>query len=313
MIDTKRITYIDVLKGFTIVWIVWWHTKHPAFINPYYHVPLFFFISGLFFKPYPFIVFLRKKINSLVIPLCFFYCLAYVWRIFLYAVINGRWNAFNYSHFWDFFSMDQGQNYLFVDVPLWFLMSLIVIEFLYYGLSRLVPKWAILILALACIILKNWVTGFSSPFMINNSMYWWTFFALGNCLGPKLVQLIRQKKYLIVLCLFSFGFYLLHQQLQVYSFIVFAFCLFAAIGNSYLMKGLKYCGVNSLIIFGLHSPILIAIGHYTEAYYNYKAPIWTGSAEAILTVIILCLLARPLNYLLNKISIPRLSSCSKKQ
>ena len=291
----QRVGYIDTLKGFAIIWIVWWHLKHPEFINPYYHVPLFFFISGIFFKEYPFRCFLKKKISSLLIPLVFFYLVAYVWRILVYYFVNRCWNAFDYSHIWDFFAIDKGQNYLFVNVPLWFIMSLFVIEFLYYFLIKFLPKPAIFLIAIGCVVMKEQVINFASPFMINNSLYWWTFFAFGHLFGGRLIDILKSYKSTIVIVVASALIYILCKPLQTYCFIIIAFAFFAWVGQLSVLRPIKYCGVNSLIIFGLHSPMNITVGHIIESFYHFKAPLWTGALEAFVTVVIISLLAGNIN------------------
>lgn len=60
---SSRIDYFDLLKGFAIMWIVWYHQPHPTFVDHYFYVPLFFFISGILFK--------HKDVKSFLKGLCF--------------------------------------------------------------------------------------------------------------------------------------------------------------------------------------------------------------------------------------------------
>jgi len=81
--DNSRIGYMDVFRGLCLCWIIWIHTEHPAFLDYPLHLPALFFISGCFFKFYPWPVFWRKKVNRLVIPFVFFYLLYYVFLVSL--------------------------------------------------------------------------------------------------------------------------------------------------------------------------------------------------------------------------------------
>lgn len=45
----NRIEYIDILKGFTIIWVLWMHMDLPELIYPSVQMPIFFFISGAFY------------------------------------------------------------------------------------------------------------------------------------------------------------------------------------------------------------------------------------------------------------------------
>lgn len=70
--NTHRITYLDTLKGISILLVV---ICHASYLSPHLFtllMPLFFAVSGYFFKDTPFLVMLVKRINSLIIPLVFF-------------------------------------------------------------------------------------------------------------------------------------------------------------------------------------------------------------------------------------------------
>lgn len=76
---SKRIEYIDYLKGLSIIWVVWYHTaNHPEFVDYSFRIPLFFFISGIFFRTYTIKKFVKKKISTLVIPFILFYFILYI-------------------------------------------------------------------------------------------------------------------------------------------------------------------------------------------------------------------------------------------
>ncbi|MBQ6069876.1 MAG: acyltransferase family protein [Bacteroidales bacterium] len=74
-----RIAYLDLAKGLCISLVVLFHaTTYFPIEMPADHalksmrLPLYFFLSGCFFKPYSgFIDFLKHKTNKLLIPLFF--------------------------------------------------------------------------------------------------------------------------------------------------------------------------------------------------------------------------------------------------
>lgn len=48
---TKRIDYIDAIKGFSVLWVVLYHFDLTGVaINAPLRLPLFFLVSGLFFR-----------------------------------------------------------------------------------------------------------------------------------------------------------------------------------------------------------------------------------------------------------------------
>ena len=74
---TKRIEYIDLAKGICIMLVVLLHVFGDMSgtvikIMNLFRMPLYFVLSGLFFKQYEgFYSFLKKKTNKLLIPFLF--------------------------------------------------------------------------------------------------------------------------------------------------------------------------------------------------------------------------------------------------
>jgi len=71
----KRVQYIDIAKGIGIVLVVMGHNDF-ALISPFahkliysFHMPMFFFMSGMFFRPeVPFWSFLWNRFNRVLKP-----------------------------------------------------------------------------------------------------------------------------------------------------------------------------------------------------------------------------------------------------
>jgi len=71
----KRVQYIDIAKGIGIVLVVMGHNDF-ALISPFahkliysFHMPMFFFMSGMFFRPdVPFWSFLCNRFNRVLKP-----------------------------------------------------------------------------------------------------------------------------------------------------------------------------------------------------------------------------------------------------
>jgi len=79
-----RIGYIDIAKGIGIVLVVMGHNDF-ALISPFahkliysFHMPMFFFMSGMFFKPdMPFWAFIRRRFDKVLKPFLFTILLIY--------------------------------------------------------------------------------------------------------------------------------------------------------------------------------------------------------------------------------------------
>ena len=69
--NEKRLDWLDVAKGYGILFVIYAHTDYGFIGNLLYtfHVPLFFFLSGFVFSnKYDFKTFFIKKIKAIVIP-----------------------------------------------------------------------------------------------------------------------------------------------------------------------------------------------------------------------------------------------------
>lgn len=79
--QANRIQWVDLAKGICMILVVWIHVRihyrsfhfvkfnWVALVCYYFRMPLYFFLSGLFFKTYDsYRTFLSKKVNNLAIP-----------------------------------------------------------------------------------------------------------------------------------------------------------------------------------------------------------------------------------------------------
>ena len=80
MAEKQRIEYIDLAKGICICLVVWNHNCNGFVRTPFYftamifRMPLYFFLSGLFFKTYgEFVNFCLRKTNKLFVPFLVFH------------------------------------------------------------------------------------------------------------------------------------------------------------------------------------------------------------------------------------------------
>ena len=154
----KRDNYIDLLKGIAIFLVVLGH--HDTVLTNYiysFHMPLFFFISGIFHSNYDsYKKFIIKKIKVLIIPY-----FTFATTLFLFWLIIGRKYgesainntpikiAFNGifigSDIKNISSMEWG-------TPVWFLLCLFVVTNLYYFILKLEIKKIVLVnIVIGCI------------------------------------------------------------------------------------------------------------------------------------------------------------------
>ena len=142
--ETKpRYAFVDLAKGLCIMLVVWHHVASTWGLESYplreavslFRMPLYFFLSGLFFKEYAgFFDFCRRKVNKLLIPFGFFFitlCCIFPFVLWYFHLRANPGAAVWYSFIWK-------QN--FPNIPVWFLLSLFWTNLMFYGLYLIAKK-----------------------------------------------------------------------------------------------------------------------------------------------------------------------------
>lgn len=103
-------------------------------------MPLYFFLSGLFFKEYEgFLGFFQRKVNKLLIPFAFFYLVTsfalpnILHSVFGFAVRNTE--SLGISGLWAFITQED-----FSNNPIWFLWVLFLVNIYFYAILVPVKK-----------------------------------------------------------------------------------------------------------------------------------------------------------------------------
>lgn len=144
----ERIAYIDLAKGLCIIIIIFNHINclfYPELLeNPLsnmfscFRMPLYFFLSGLFFKAYGgFLDFTLRKTNKLLVPFVFWHLtlsLGLAWVIGI--VTKGSWSLESVKE--NFLAILHNGTPL--NIPIWFLLALFVTNILFYSLFILAER-----------------------------------------------------------------------------------------------------------------------------------------------------------------------------
>lgn len=163
----KRIVYIDLAKGFCIALVVIFHAKgvlemkyssDPFFAS--FRLPLYFFLSGLFFKDYGgFHLFFIKKVNRLLIPFLFFYfCFSVIMPNVLHYFLRMNFDTVvGWPSLWAFLWPGQYPN-----IPIWFLWCLFLMNVLFYFFYIIDKKmisngcWVIVVICIVSGVVGNY-------------------------------------------------------------------------------------------------------------------------------------------------------------
>ena len=105
----NRIQYIDLAKGICIIMVVLYHIAKyydtSLLVNSFFkliRMPLYFFLSGVFFKSYRgFFDFFKRKTNKLLIPFVFWYLLLSVClSLLLFHLYEIKMDRMEETGFW---------------------------------------------------------------------------------------------------------------------------------------------------------------------------------------------------------------------
>lgn len=157
--EKKRIQWIDLAKGFCIMLVVLQHASeltlvdYPLSVQAFgFRMPLYFILSGLFFKQYEgFFGFLKRKTNKLLIPFLFFFFTTSVipyWVLLYPDELQHMPYAFKY-----FYNLER----VMFNGPIWFLFCLFEVNMLFYFVQWLAGKISekyktAIVLILSCVI-----------------------------------------------------------------------------------------------------------------------------------------------------------------
>lgn len=191
--------------------IVWFHTVYirtPFYLPVHgdFVVPLFFALSGLFFRTYGYWrLFLRHKVNTLIVPLMFFYLSAYV---LFYA---GEWLAPELIKTPARGILDIFNNDRWFNGPIWFLLALFWQEVAFFVLhTRLRHVWmcalSVLAIGLAGRALQQYEV--FVPFKLGYAAMGLPFFYLGYLLRHRTAVLTAPRTFATGLgCFVCYGLF----------------------------------------------------------------------------------------------------------
>jgi acyltransferase len=280
-----RISWIDIAKGLGIILVIHGHTLSPdsyRYIIYAFHMPLFFFLSGLVFRydKYSLLQTIQKTIKNLLIPYFLFALLSYG----LWIVNNGAVLTLEKVIIHLHGIIYGNSSSLFFNNILWFLPCLIITKIAFAVFAKTLKKDSFILFSL----IASSVMGYhlsiaypklTLPFGIESAFTAIVFFGSGSLITTQMkkyhLESIRFyfKKYqaffllLFVMCLFilsalNFNSYGRQIDLRLnnlsnyfFFYIAAASGIMATIIISMKLKKnyiLEYIGKNTLLLFALH-------------------------------------------------------------
>ena len=176
----KRIEFIDLAKGVCILMVVMGHCGFPINVPGWeiVRMPLYFILSGLFFKDYGgWVNFLIRKINKILIPFLFFYLLGNV----VYYLL--QWLAPQYLITTAKGIGDMFTNRQFFNGPIWFLLCLFWCNVIFCTISLYIKTDVVRIVLVCLLGAVGWYLGNVAhvfvPLFLDVALTALPFFAFG--------------------------------------------------------------------------------------------------------------------------------------
>lgn len=293
----ERIAYIDFMKGICILLIAMKHVSGGSFFYSIlpnldialkcFRVPLYFFLSGVFFKTYEgFSVFARKKVNNLIVTLLFFHFLCCLFKVPLIAIVQAirpdismNFKLINFippffTRFWR------------SAMALWFLVALFGCNILFYFFHKYLNKVGTFIAVFLSSVLGFFLMkrNVMLPFVLDAALVGLPFFWLGSFV--KQLHLLESTKYdrwgywtfipcLVFVYFFSGKIDLLCQIVPNYFQLYFVpfvaiLSLFWICKNLHYVPLICYYGRYSVIILGTHQVLIAYVYFILRGVYPIK-------------------------------------------
>lgn len=187
----KRIAYVDIAKILGMFFIVYGHTLRGGEVTTWiytFHVPLFFFLSGVTFhgEVLDIKTFLKKKAMALLVPF-------FIWALIsigIFAVMSSfipMQSTLQSSQANPLISMLMG--YCDANSPLWFLPCLFIVEILMWIVTKLSSKMgrSVYLVSIACssLLCLTWPLFAEKGVIwnVNNAIYLFPFSMVGYLCG----------------------------------------------------------------------------------------------------------------------------------
>lgn len=277
-INTNRISELDILKGFGIICVLIGHAVFPSFIKTViysFHMPLFFFCSGFFYKPIKEKnIFLIKKCKQILIPFIFFSFILLLTFIFLDCIVTKNITETLNNSVQSIISGVSGdENSYILYHTIWFLVSLFEVHVIYsfiatYTNIRIVTIISVLFyltgvyLSVNNINLPYFIDTFFTVFIFFHAGYLFKYFNLHKKnIKPHITTSVVTLIFIFIIMIqpkveLKANIFPAYMFIFSISIIISLFYLSKQIKQfNWLSKKLEMTGMISLLIMGFHQPI----------------------------------------------------------
>ncbi|MDO4467694.1 MAG: acyltransferase family protein [Bacillota bacterium] len=277
----KRSEYMDIAKGISLLAVILGHCQLGLIDQFFYifHLPLFFIISGYFFKPYDLQIFLQKKIKSHLIP--FLTC-----GIFL-SIVEGSKLILETHSISPVYFINQFVRIVILqqrETTLWFLTTLFLGILIFYFIVKIGETnkkifMASSILSLVFIFYDMWI-GQPLLWNLDTACIIQIFLVIGYiCKKQRLLEKLidHEKKWSLALSFTSLAilfslinywitgktFDMFHSSYGIFPLTISAAILLSLailiVSKQIHSKTLSYLGQNSMVYFAFHQSVALSL------------------------------------------------------
>lgn len=271
-----RLQHIDIAKGAGIILVVWGHSliEFGHYIIYMFHMPLFFYLSGIFHKSCRLGEFCEKRVKSLLFPLLIFMVVLSL----LIPFIGESYVRISPPHFGGVFG------------PLWFLVALFIVSIMYHVMIQFKPYNRLFL----CFIISFALGYLPSLYGVDNYIYGLSafsalvFYAIGNIIGDKylagrsrrLIGAVFILSVISIYAMYLISFKVFHYELTDMfdnnlpsNFILFIVSAILGIsmvlsfsimisGNNRVAMAVAFIGECSIYIFAFHMALMVTSRKY---------------------------------------------------
>lgn len=328
----QRLEWIDQARGFSIFLVVYGH-NFPDY-EPYiysFHVPLFFFIAGIFHPTKVGISNIIKRVKTVLLPY-------FIWAIllFLFWFFLGRKYGKSASedlsvldNFIGIFYAQGGQEYMDWGIPMWFLPCVFILFVIFSVIRKIKHQFLCNVVVLVAILAGFcWarVSDIHLPWSFDVALVAMSFYLFGNILKEWLIHISRIKT--IIACSVFIGiniisFYLNTGKVDMYRSLYGNELLFFVSGLAGsiafvlffkavpFFKFLSYLGNHTIVILATHLRMLTVIKLGVVLIFGMTVFEFTETEKVLLSVLQI-LMTIPIIWVVNKY-IPILDGQIKKR